>query len=246
MLEKSQGQRKPAGPQSTGWQRVRQDEQLSSRVTRRSCSGDQAAKCPGQPLPEELPVLWGGQTLPWAEPTVWGPASLHTRAPRTLPSTLGCSLSSFGLLLSSKVQHAYHLLGCRPLAGLWSKGPVVTSPCTLQILVDPEGKEVTGVKGHRVDSSVVPREAGHRTHSQGPGNGLVCQGYRQKGTPVKQWTVQPADVQMDGATTSRESGPVTDRPAPGAFHKDTRGSIAGALRHQAGSVSSSSPEISSS
>ena len=123
---------------------------------------------------------------------------------------------------------------------------MVTSPCTLLILVDPEGKEVTGVKGHRVDSSVVPREAGHRTHSQGPGNGLVCQGYRQKGTRAKQWTVQPADVQMDGATTSRESGPVTDRPAPGAFHKDTRGSIAGALRHQAGSVSSSSPEISSS
>lgn len=157
-----------------------------------SCSGGQAAKGLGRPLPGMLPASWGGQTLPCAERAMRGPASLRTQCPPPPPASWEVHSSSFLHLLSSKAQHAHHLLSCRPPAGLWSKGPVVTRP---------RGKGGNWGERSLRGPSGVTREAGHRTHSQGPGNALVCQGYRQKGAPAKQWTTQPTDVQMDEGTT---------------------------------------------
>lgn len=97
-------------------------------MTRGSCAGDQAAKGLGRPLPGRLPASWGGQMLPCAECAMRGPASLHTQRPSPPPASWEVHSSSFLHLLSSKAQQAHHLLSCRPPAGLWSKGPVVTRP----------------------------------------------------------------------------------------------------------------------
>ena len=101
-------------------------------MTRRSCSGDQAAKGLGRPLPGVLPALWGGQTLPCTEPTVQGPASLHTRTPLPRPPQHPGMFTFLPLASFCPLGPSTHItcLAAGPLQDCGAKGQGDQSPHT--------------------------------------------------------------------------------------------------------------------